>query len=398
MPNEIYDRIERSGGFKVISKATGQVISTSDSPTAYLSRDKRNRSWATQARPYTKTLGYSDVQTRLVGLTPLEEIYWQRGSTTKPWYEVNRRVGFPWISDSAVTYVESHPSISTTAAKLRCLEAMGEAKWNLALFVAESNEVIDMIASTAKTLANTYKAVRKGKFKKAASLLGINTPVGQARNSWLAYRYGWMPLLGDVASAAEAAASVLYNKPEEQRVLCRGPKGETSTVTRLGANDTQYTHGTGLTSSPRNVYKLERTETKAWLRVRCKSRTLMRLEQFGLANPLALAWELVPFSFVADWFVGIGDYLNAQTALLGLEVLDGGVSTLSTRRLSSQRLAPVATGTQMWSGLEPSYTVESRKYTRAYWSGGVPAPEIDINLNYKRIFDSAALIHAVFGR
>lgn len=396
MPVENYDRIERSGGFKIIY-TTGSS-STNDSTSAYLSRDKRNRNWATQARPYTKTLGYSDLRTKLVGLTPLNEIYWQRNDTTSRWYEYNRRVGYPWISPNAVTYVESHPTISTTAAKNRCLEAVGEAKWNLALFVAESDQVVDMIASTARTLSEAYKAVRKGKFKKAARALGIDVPTGKARNSWLAYRYGWMPLLGDVASAAEAAASVLYNKPEEQRVLCRGPKGETSSVTRLGTSDTQYLHGSGLASSRRDVYKLERTETKAWLKVRCKSRALMRLEQFGLANPLALAWELVPFSFVADWFMGIGDYLNAQTALLGLEVLDGGVSTLSTRRLSSQRLTPAANGTQKWTGLEPSYTVESRKYVRAYWSGSVPAPEIDINLNPKRILDSAALIHAVFGR
>lgn len=396
MPVENYERRERSGGFKILH-ANGSS-STNDSTAAYLSMDRRNRSWNTQPRPYTKTLGYMDMRTQLVGLTPLNEDYWTRKKTTSEWVFVRKYVGYPWISAGAVTYVEDHPPISTTSAKNRCLEAVGEAKWNLALFAAESDQVVDMIASTARTLSRAYKAMRRGNFKRAARELGINEPTSKTRNSWLAYRYGWMPLLGDVASAAEAAASVLYNKPEEQRVLCRGPKEENSSVARLSASNTQYLHGTGLNSSSRDVHKLERTETKAWLKVRCKSRALMRLEQFGLANPLALAWELVPFSFVADWFVGIGDYLNAQTALLGLEVMDGGTSTLSTRRISSQRLTPAATGTQKWTGLEPSYTVESRKYTRAYWSGGVPAPEIDINLNLKRILDSAALIHAVFGR
>lgn len=396
MPSESFDRIERSGGFRIIY-ASGST-SVNDSTSAYLSRDKRSRTWATQARPYTHTLGYSDSRTKLVSVSPINEIFYERSSSTKPWKEYNRRVGYPWIGVDAVTYVESHSTISTASAKNRCLETVGEAKWNLALFVAESDQVIDMIASTAGTLAKAYKAVRKGNFKKAARALGITTPTGQARNSWLAYRYGWMPLLGDVASAAEAAASVLYNKPEEQRVLCRGPKSESSWTTRYPASDTRYSHGSGLMSAAKDCTFLERGESKAWLTVRCKSRSLMRLEQFGLANPLALAWELVPFSFVADWFVGIGDYLNAQTALLGLEVLDGGTSTLSTRRIRSQRLTPAATSTQKWTGLEPSYTLESRKYLRTSWSGSVPAPEIDINLNTKRILDSAALIHAVFGR
>lgn len=33
-------------------------------------------------------------------------------------------------------------------------------------------------------------------------------------------------------------------------------------------------------------------------------------------NPLTTAWELIPFSFVVDWFVGIGDWLINQTASL----------------------------------------------------------------------------------
>jgi hypothetical protein len=34
-------------------------------------------------------------------------------------------------------------------------------------------------------------------------------------------------------------------------------------------------------------------------------------------NPLLTAWELVPFSFVVDWFIGIGDWLIAQSFTIG---------------------------------------------------------------------------------
>lgn len=33
-------------------------------------------------------------------------------------------------------------------------------------------------------------------------------------------------------------------------------------------------------------------------------------------NPFVTAWELVPFSFVIDWFVNVGDWLQSQTATL----------------------------------------------------------------------------------
>jgi hypothetical protein len=47
------------------------------------------------------------------------------------------------------------------------------------------------------------------------------------------------------------------------------------------------------------------------------------LNQTGFTNPINLLWELLPFSFVADWFLPIGNYLEALTAWNGLEFLDG---------------------------------------------------------------------------
>jgi hypothetical protein len=32
----------------------------------------------------------------------------------------------------------------------------------------------------------------------------------------------------------------------------------------------------------------------------------------GLKDPLSVAWELLPYSFVADWFIPIGDFLQAR--------------------------------------------------------------------------------------
>jgi hypothetical protein len=42
--------------------------------------------------------------------------------------------------------------------------------------------------------------------------------------------------------------------------------------------------------------------------------------RLGLINPASVAWELVPFSFVVDWFTGFGSYLDSFTELAGLSV------------------------------------------------------------------------------
>lgn len=46
--------------------------------------------------------------------------------------------------------------------------------------------------------------------------------------------------------------------------------------------------------------------------------------EFG--NPLEIAWELVPFSFVIDWFIPIGDWLGSLDALKGVKNTWGTVS------------------------------------------------------------------------
>jgi hypothetical protein len=50
---------------------------------------------------------------------------------------------------------------------------------------------------------------------------------------------------------------------------------------------------------------------------------LQRVSNVGLTNPLVVAWELVPFSFVVDWFLPLGDWLNGLDATMGLTFSKG---------------------------------------------------------------------------
>lgn len=49
-------------------------------------------------------------------------------------------------------------------------------------------------------------------------------------------------------------------------------------------------------------------------------------QSLGLLDPLTLAWELIPFSFVVDWFLPVGTYLSQLTALNGLTLMNGFTS------------------------------------------------------------------------
>jgi hypothetical protein len=50
------------------------------------------------------------------------------------------------------------------------------------------------------------------------------------------------------------------------------------------------------------------------------------LGPFDFGNPLELAWELTPFSFVVDWGIGVGDYLSALDALKSVKSSIGTVT------------------------------------------------------------------------
>jgi hypothetical protein len=44
--------------------------------------------------------------------------------------------------------------------------------------------------------------------------------------------------------------------------------------------------------------------------------------QLGFLNPALVAWELVPFSFVVDWFVNVGAVISSMTDFMGCTLKD----------------------------------------------------------------------------
>jgi hypothetical protein len=61
------------------------------------------------------------------------------------------------------------------------------------------------------------------------------------------------------------------------------------------------------------------------------------MSQSGFTNPVSLAWELLPFSFVVDWFLPIGPYLESLDSWGGLILLDGCETTFSRGSMDYSR-------------------------------------------------------------
>lgn len=288
-------------------------------------------------------------------------------------------------------------------AKNRCLNAARDMKVSLPIAFAEGRKTVQMIADTARRLAEAYKAFRRGNFRRVANLLGIPMPRGAA-NNWLAYQFGWLPLISDLKGLAELAAQQLELGGRKPRFKVYG-RYETSgkSHTEIGQNMNigslgGYTEATFFIDKPRFI-------GKAWLlcEVQYSDAALASQAGFGGFSDLAsVAWELVPFSFVFDWFVGVGETLSAMSALSGLTVLDGGSSLEQTFTLKQWTSRPGWYPGYVFLAKTPgpSWSGKKMHYQRSTWNGGVsPFPRfrgLDA-LDARRISLAGALGLQLFG-
>lgn len=276
--------------------------------------------------------------------------------------------------------------------KSRCFAKARDMKVNVAVAFAEGRQTVQMIADIAKKLGTAYTAFRKGRFKKAAKTLGIKKPVGEAANHWLSYQYGWRPLVSDVKGLAELAAQHLELGGRQKRITVRsrhysdGFYDQTSTTYQ----------GTTYLSYKSRIRGEWSFESSAGLLLELESAEVAFAAQlgFGATDLALLAWEKTPFSFVFDWFVDVGGWLESASALQGWNVLAGYASLKQTWTGQQSIVAPRGWTTpyEKWEGI--SYVpMKQHHYSRVAWSGTLPSmqtPLLDA-LNAKRLTTLGAL-------
>jgi hypothetical protein len=192
-----------------------------------------------------------------------------------------------------------------------------------------------LVESSLIRVANSFRALRKGDFDGVAKSLGIKrlrkVPSKYSSNLrpevisdlWLELQYGWKPLLSDIHGAVEQHHEI---ETEGSRL--------TAYVTGL-AKDQSYRYRdllASLTPSPGfgiDVRKHIDRHELAFVRldyVRSDAVPADLLVQLGFTNPAQLAWELLPYSFVVDWALPLGEYFSLLDAAKGWSLKGGSLS------------------------------------------------------------------------
>lgn len=129
-------------------------------------------------------------------------------------------------------------------------------------------------------------------------------------SAWLQYVYGWIPLGYTIEAAIDALVVKMHNAPSKRA------RARTTPIMQVGSKSAAMQFG-----EFNLVFQVETTEWRRATTTLCTQLTYGNWRQYTGTRvddiPLAL-WEIIPYSFVADWFVNIGDWINSCVADAGI--------------------------------------------------------------------------------
>jgi hypothetical protein len=216
------------------------------------------------------------------------------------------------------------PSEMRSEAATKALLKIVDQKAAIGEDLATMRQTVDLVRKPASYLygglkkAWNDKQLRPFLFKSLRDFDREGLPNFLAKR-YLEYVYGWKPLVEDIYGIMD----VMKQKGSKDLLLSGTGKSKQQCECPINyINDTslQYKSEMGPVKETATV------RCKIWGRIDPNCPGLRALSQLGLINPLSLAWELVPWSFVVDWFVPIGSTLSALTAPAGLIFVNGSQS------------------------------------------------------------------------
>lgn len=248
---------------------------------------------------------------------------------------------------------------------------------DLSVSLAESGQTLRMLRSLER-------------IREWAHISGFGSTKDLA-NGLLLFEYGWKPLLSDLFGVLNEMLNTSFGGVKRFTAAHKVTMTDwpQAPATRLVYQNpwAMKAKGSGIQGC-RFVVDFETTAS-------------FDLARWGSLNPLSLGWELIPYSFVVDWFYNIGGFLKAaETALLYDARFKSGYYTelyayQGREILESGQRIPYFSGPIKFEKCEgATATVKAVNFQRTKLvSYPLPrAPEFRCDLNDEQLFSLAALL------
>lgn len=329
------------------------------------------------------TTGYASLLKcgKFLPLNPVTIVTEREERNAGPWLQQHTesppttREGQYW---SAVGVLPNMPDIDpdlVDAAILAAASSAVSAQWDVLTFLAELRKTVGAMATIAR-----HFNLKTGEMARTARRYKKN-PYRAFQELWLGARYTIRPIIYDYLNATKALQAL---NEEYEWVRGRGKQVQTFSD-EVVTSEPGYVGGMNTTVT--NVAIVSGTYTYRGAAYVSLDSAFDKAVQFRWETT---AWELLTYSFVVDWFIDIGAWVNTIRAQLKGEYLGVGGSLKREIQLRSTA-THVGSGFQYYNGIVGPYG-NSRyieEYTR--WPASVPLPVWNPDITMPRVVDLVAL-------
>jgi hypothetical protein len=241
--------------------------------------------------------------------------------------------------------------------------ASAYSKFDFLTFLAEITKTVEMFRTAISHAIDLFRSFRG------------------ATSGYLEARYGWRVLYYEMQSLEDAIRELAHRQSDIVT-------GRVTASSIIHPNESTHLHNFGYGGYTQNVWE------EYSIRVRGSAALKGHFDGF-VFNPFLTAWELITYSFVVDWFVGIGQWIAALSALVlsSENTTAGGFLARCDRVVTSSDVWEDANHVcaELWCNSTSwcEYVVRTPHPTPLF-------PQIRVDLNFMKILDLVALLVQAF--